>query len=95
MAPEQQLVDAVLASAGGDRAREEVALYDFARGWRECFVGALEPRFLPEGWAIDHRRGEGVESALRMAARHQAAAADPSLRCDCAICTAERMQGQR
>ena len=86
--PEQQVVDAVLASAGGDPQAEEDALHDFTCAWRQCFIAALgRPRFLPEGWSTDHRRGEGVESALRMAARHHAAAADPSLVCECRLCT--------
>ena len=56
VSPEQQLMQALLAEAGGDSGREEAALRDFTRTWREKFVDALEPRYLPEGWTTSHDR---------------------------------------
>lgn len=45
----RQVVDRILEEYGEDGIRE------FCQRWRQVFVEALRPRFLPVGWDIKHR----------------------------------------
>lgn len=45
----KQVVDHLLKEYGEDGIRE------FCQRWRQVFVDALKPRFLPAGWDVKHR----------------------------------------
>ena len=44
------------------------ALHALQVAWRRCFVGALRPQHLPQGWSVEHaaysRAWEGVHERL-------------------------------
>lgn len=45
----RQVVDRILEEQG------EVGIRDFCQRWRQVFVEAVHPRFLPGGWDVKHR----------------------------------------
>lgn len=46
------VVDHLLREYGEDGIR------DFCQRWRQVFVAAIQPRFLPGGWDVNHRYTE-------------------------------------
>lgn len=48
----KQVVDHLLAEYGEDGIRQ------FCQRWRQVFVAAIQPRFLPAGWDVNHRYTE-------------------------------------
>ena len=45
----KQVVELLLANG------EEEAIHQFCQRWRQVFVEAVRPRYLPSGWNIKHR----------------------------------------
>eukprot|EP00656_Telonema_subtile_P019455 TRINITY_DN20699_c0_g1_i2.p1 TRINITY_DN20699_c0_g1~~TRINITY_DN20699_c0_g1_i2.p1 ORF type:complete len:483 (+),score=91.22 TRINITY_DN20699_c0_g1_i2:281-1729(+) len=50
--PEQQFINRMLVP-GSEQECEEAKYAQFIRSWREMFVQALNPEFLPSGWSIE------------------------------------------
>ncbi|GKD04639.1 hypothetical protein Tco_1179613 [Tanacetum coccineum] len=49
----KQVVDYLLKEHGED------GIHEFCQRWRQVFVEAINPRFLPAGWDVTHRREFG------------------------------------
>ncbi|OWM79821.1 hypothetical protein CDL15_Pgr023233 [Punica granatum] len=65
----KQVVDHILQEYGEDGIRE------FCQRWRQVFVEAVQPRFLPAGWDIKHRRDFGEFSVYNPAKKASSDAA--------------------
>jgi hypothetical protein len=66
--PEVRLV-ALLLATEPEAARAQ-ALHELQVSWRRCFVDALQPRRLPQGWSVEH----AAASSLHPAAEGEAGA---------------------
>ena len=59
-------VNPLLTRSGGLTGAE--ALHALQVAWRRCFVDALRPQHLPQGWSVEHaaysRAWEGVHERL-------------------------------